>query len=307
MLVAAVAISVERCAARRGASIPRPTAFDLPSLATYWNTARAAIGEDIALQVAGDILIGHLGLEGLVITSAATLREAIDTLSERYLPRLIPGMRLSIVAVDRDQSELRLDWETDEHATTTSLLDEFTLATLHHHFDMAIQRPTVTAVAFRRAAPSSPDAWREYFGVEPQFAQRQTVLRMMTADLALPLRTANPNLRTLAPTAVPESLVDRVRTYVRDRLREQIDPEILAKELGLTGRTMQRKLQAEGTSLRDIVAAMRIEVASDMLKRTETAISEIALAVGFAQPASFARAFVQATGDTPQAFRRKHT
>jgi AraC-like DNA-binding protein len=61
----------------------------------------------------------------------------------------------------------------------------------------------------------------------------------------------------------------------------------------------------EGTSLRELATAVRIEVGCDMLEHGDATISEITQSLGFAQPASFTRAFVAATSETPQAYRKR--
>ena len=80
-------------------------------------------------------------------------------------------------------------------------------------------------------------------------------------------------------------------------------PEIAA-ELGMSVRTLERTLAREGISLRQLKQQLQRETAEEMLKMGVRA-KEVASQVGFADVASFSRAFNRWTGLTPSQFRRQ--
>ena len=83
--------------------------------------------------------------------------------------------------------------------------------------------------------------------------------------------------------------------------RESI--EHVAKELGMSTRTLQRKLEREGTTFREVVAIVKKDLAMQMMANRRPA-SEVGFALGFSQPSAFHRAFRRWTGLSSRAFRR---
>jgi AraC-like DNA-binding protein len=70
-------------------------------------------------------------------------------------------------------------------------------------------------------------------------------------------------------------------------------------------RTLQRSLEARGTSFRHVFRAMRCELSLTLLSRRGIRMNEAAESLGFSELSSFSRAFKKWTGMSPQAFRRK--
>lgn len=306
IVIAAAMFSVDRLVAQRGARVARPTGNDLTSLGAYWMAAVDAAGEDLALQVAADLPIGAFGLASYGLASAATLRDALEALGTTYLHRLIPGMALHIVAVTPDRVDVRL--HGDDDTALMPLIEELGLAVIHHHLSLLTEPATVLGVELRRPAPTSAVTWKAYFGVAPRFAQPASKLSLAAASLAIELRTASPELQHMVQKVSTHdaSLAPQVRAYVRAHLRDPLDADTVARALDLTARTLQRKLQAEHTSLREVTSAVRIEVARELLATTDRTVADISDAVGFAQPASFTRAFAAATGEPPAEYRKRN-
>ena len=82
-----------------------------------------------------------------------------------------------------------------------------------------------------------------------------------------------------------------------------------AAEIGLRSRTLQLALRSEGVSYREIVLALRMRRAQQLLATTGKPLAEVALRAGYTELSSFSRAFLSQTGMTPGRFRdasRKH-
>jgi AraC-like DNA-binding protein len=73
----------------------------------------------------------------------------------------------------------------------------------------------------------------------------------------------------------------------------------------MSPRTLHRQLQAEGLTLQALKDEARRGQAEDLLRRTPRAIKQVALAAGFRNEKSFARAFRAWTGLSPSEFRRQ--
>lgn len=75
--------------------------------------------------------------------------------------------------------------------------------------------------------------------------------------------------------------------------------------MGISVRTLQRWLQAAGLTYAGVAREARCAVALQMLEQSERKIRDVAVALGYSDPAHFTRAFLRWTGLTPRAFRRR--
>ena len=77
----------------------------------------------------------------------------------------------------------------------------------------------------------------------------------------------------------------------------------VARELGVSTRTLQRRLAEEDATFQDVLATTREELARHYLTTSELPLVEIAFLLGYDDPSSFHRAFHQWTGQTPMRLR----
>ncbi|GEO84732.1 MULTISPECIES: AraC family transcriptional regulator [Alphaproteobacteria] len=98
-----------------------------------------------------------------------------------------------------------------------------------------------------------------------------------------------------------EVFSDKVRFLIQLYMgRRPVTTHFLAEELGISVRTLQRRLEEEGLSIRDLMRAHREEVAVNLLERPGARMSNIAQALGYADSAVFSRAFKEWTGLAPR-------
>jgi AraC-like DNA-binding protein len=101
------------------------------------------------------------------------------------------------------------------------------------------------------------------------------------------------------------SLVASVRELLDDRLHG-IALADAARALGVSERTLQRKLGEASTSFQHELADARVRAAQRMLLQTDAPLTNIALEVGCASLQHFSALFRKRTGESPSAWRRKH-
>ncbi|MGH7438623.1 MAG: helix-turn-helix domain-containing protein, partial [Polyangiaceae bacterium] len=111
--------------------------------------------------------------------------------------------------------------------------------------------------------------------------------------------------RRLERMATADGVAGRLQHYLRAVPLARL-PEIAAaaRALGLSERSLRRRLTAEGTSYRDAVRAALEASAGRMLRDPAHSIKQVAAALGFADDAAFHRAFKRWTGMTPGDYRR---
>lgn len=76
-----------------------------------------------------------------------------------------------------------------------------------------------------------------------------------------------------------------------------------ARRLGVSTRTLQRQLQAAGTTYRDELNALRVRRAQELLRTTDLKLLGIALTLGVKKPQQLSALFRRLTGESPAAFR----
>ncbi len=80
----------------------------------------------------------------------------------------------------------------------------------------------------------------------------------------------------------------------------------IARRLALSERSLTRKLQAEGTSYKTLLAAVQRERACNLLRNRELSVNEIGERLGYSEVAAFSRAFKNWTGESPLNWRQLH-
>lgn len=165
-------------------------------------------------------------------------------------------------------------------------------------------------VGFPYAAPPHHTAYPLMFPGPVYFHAPRAAFSFDAAYLEMPLRRDEAALQAMLKRALPLT----VRPYRRDRLLVQRVRELLrtpglgtadalARALNLSSRTLHRQLRLEGAALQALKDEVRRDRAIELLRRTAKPIKQVALASGFGNEKSFARAFRQWTGASPSEFR----
>jgi AraC-like DNA-binding protein len=146
------------------------------------------------------------------------------------------------------------------------------------------------------------------------FAGEMNAMVLRRDLLDTPLVRADPRLCVILDRQVRETLErlpkttdlsERVRQIVAEKLTAG-EPKIgeIARGLGMSARTLQRQLDRDGTKFRELIDALRRELAVSHLKEKEIPIAEVAFLLGFSEASAFHRAFKRWSGQTPAEFRQ---
>ena len=103
-------------------------------------------------------------------------------------------------------------------------------------------------------------------------------------------------------------ILGQVREAIHAELRGG-DPSLdhVAKRLGMSNRTLQRRLKDEGFTYAEVLDEIRTSVARVYLNQEGVSICEAGYLLGFAEQSSFSRAFKRWTGSTPGEYRQQAT
>jgi AraC-like DNA-binding protein len=115
------------------------------------------------------------------------------------------------------------------------------------------------------------------------------------------------DLDQLAVEAIAaSSLVERLRGWITSRVRRPTSIDGAARELGMSPRTLQRRLQQAGTSYSAEVDLVRTRVAQQLLVESDHKIATIAALVGCSNGATFIASFRRVVGLPPAEWRRRN-
>jgi AraC-like DNA-binding protein len=270
-----------------------------------WSEAMRLTGNrQLALAIASATPPGAFGIVEYVCRSAPTLGEALRQWV-RYLNLLDDAVTVGLV-VEGERAYLRVERESEAPAPASHELCWAFVAKYARELSTVPFR--VQAVELAHAAPPDPAAYRTWFDAPVVWNAETTQLVMPSAALDASLVSSDPKLLAILTRAADDLakqssdeplLTAQVKRALREALRsDEAQVDVIAKRLGLTGRSLQRRLKDENTSFQAVREDVRRELAHRYLDEG-LAIAEISFLLGFSEPSAFFRAFKRWTGQTP--------
>jgi len=285
--------------------------------------ARLAPGPGLGRRIGQRLRITSYGMYGYALLSAPSLQAAMDSatrfhaLANPLLPFRSVRSGDAVSWQFPQRHELLLP---DLDDTLYRLLIEMQV-TVHHTLATDVMgpwcRPTLLALPWAAlpgpAGEADARAWAELLGCAPRHGVARGELRYPAAWLDRPPQLANAVTavqasrecaRLLATVASSASTVRQVYRALMQAPGQFPGLEALAESMGMTGRTLRRHLQAEGTSYAELLAKVRQALAEDYLRSTRMGLDDIAAALAFSDARSFRHAYTRWAGRSPSDFRR---
>ncbi|MEH6826385.1 MAG: AraC family transcriptional regulator ligand-binding domain-containing protein [Motiliproteus sp.] len=302
-LLASVGIDPEHIA-HSGARIPAALFSSL-----LLELAQRTGNPRLALRIGEATQPRMLGSVGFLMSTAANLRQAYQLLND-YLPLLIEGVHLSLEQ-EAEQVTLVLDLADDNDRP----LVEWLLAGLHNwtRWLTGKQVPLVN-VDFAFPEPASAQSYEQFFAAEVRFNADRNRLRFSASHLELRCLDANEEMQRLHQSFADQllssagrdgTLVAQIKSLIRNQLssHQAISRQQVAAHLNLSLRTMQRKLDQQGTPFQTLFDQTRKDLALQLIQRGDSSFGEIAFQLGFSGLSAFQKAFKRWTGMAPGAYR----
>jgi AraC-like DNA-binding protein len=260
----------------------------------------------VALDIARHTPPGAFGIVEYVCRSAPTIGEALRRWV-RYLNLLEDAVEVALVVED-DRACVRVIRECEAPANGARELC-FALVARQARELAGLQ---LLAVDFTHPT-RDPSPYRAWFDAPVRFGAPHSQLVIPRAALEAPLASSDPNLLSILTRAADElhrqrpadaTMVTQVARVLREALRtDEAHVDRIAKRLGLTSRSLQRRLKDEGTSFNAVREDVRRQLSRRYLDEG-LSIAEISFLLGFSEPSAFFRAFKRWNGMTPLEARR---
>lgn len=276
---------------------------------------RDTVGEDIGIgfEMGWRLPPTAFGALGTAILSSATLRDAL-ALAEKYWP--IHGTGITFVV----QTEPGL--RVLEFNTLPLLVPPLVRPMALETVVASLYRSTLALVGlttlpcqtwFDFPAPPYANEVRRRLG-DVRYGMPATQLRMEDARLDQPLPMANPlSLRQAIVQCEQEmarlaqaggGLASMVQQLLALGDAGYPNLDSIAQTLGLSSRTLRRRLSDEGVSYLELLNLARARDAKALLMRPHLEVQDIAERLGYRHAANFARAFKAWAGEAPSAYRQ---
>lgn len=277
------------------------------------NALVAGLDGDVALTVGSRLHLSAYGMYGYALMCSPTMREFFD-FAVRYHPLATPTLRLGW----RREGDVVI-WEFDEIYDDLISVDlrrflirQQMMQTATHMRDIgASSQPIRALFAFDQFTAGKAD--EAALGCACAFGQSAHELHYPADILGQAPELGNRMTRTLLEETCDRLIGEAVvRTGVAGEIYQilMLTPtslptiQAMARRLGMTERTLRRRLRDEGGAYADIVDDVRRKLALEYLNTTRMSPDDIAWNVGFSDSANLRRAIRRWTGKTIGELRR---
>lgn len=305
-LLATHAIEPEHLADPRGR-------LEAATAMAIWQDAAARAGEpELHVWAAIELPWGAYRVIDTLAASATDVGEALGLIS-RYFRIVHDAIRLPIDADPRGGGTMRI--LTSGGDRVPSIYVDYTLSACFFRLGLA-GATIMPEVHLRRGAPADPAGHVKALGPNLHFGAGEDRVVMDAAQWATPLPGGDAVLRSVLaehaeilvndlPDPDPEPL-DDVSAALADALpRGRPELAFVAGQLGVSPRTLQRRLSEQGITWSSLLARTRFALAERLLADPALSVDEVAVLLGYAEASTFHRAFRQWTGQTPGAWRAR--
>lgn len=269
----------------------------------------------IGLAIGNSSNFGDLGILGLTMLSAPTLRQAIQvgvlyahiggTLSHLECKEL--GRELAIqVSTPALEPPLHRYMVEEQFAAFVCYIKEV----LHHRSE---SEPIFERVSFSYPEPLYSDRYRHFFGCPVSF-NKETNECWVNSQL-LPVTTAYANANAFESCSrLCQSSLDTLRqrdviilqlkSWLTSLPREFPKLEDAASRVDINSRALRRKLEELGTNFTRLIAETKVDQAKTFLEKRDLSVRDISELLGYSEVTNFRRAFKSWTGVSPKHYRQ---
>lgn len=323
VLQAAAALGVDRDLLIREAGISA-TSLSIPGervplsqfLSLYEVAEQHTRDPDLGLKVGRIIFFVGLNLQLYMTTICQNLRQYLNVIPSTVKLRGDLGQ----VLVRPDRDFIRLEWHPLNPAVgSRRLLSDEMLASAALIVQSICALPVpVMAAEFSYPRPDDTTALQAAFGPRLRFDCEVSCLYFSRESLGYPLINLDYELGQDF-TARPQSLFADTSETQDPFLRElrgamlrmlpvgELTIDSLADEVGVSRRTLQRRLTARDCSFKQLLQNLREELSAHYLDDDRLGITEIAFLLGYSDQASFSNAFRSWRKSSPSEYRSKYS
>lgn len=254
--------------------------------------------------------IHHFGVYGFALATSPTFGETFTFFREHAA---LAGAVLRITYRREGRRGIILSHNPQSLGRTLPFVAEFwrsSMTALAREI-LGVPFPSLL-MRFPYPRPRQAQAYRETFGCPVEFDSDAMEWHFEASVLERPCPSASSLTahvcqefceRVIVSDTDGSALQREIRGLVLAHSRRRVTADEAAASLGLSKRTLLRRLGAEKTSFQQLIDQTRAAIACEYLENTELPVSEISERCGYGDEANFRKAFTRWRGRTPAAWR----
>ena len=268
----------------------------------------------IGLDMGETLSAEDLGVVGHAMAASATIGDALILFS-KYI---YVFAQANNIRMDIGENKVICTYSIDILQPNQHRQDvEFALSYLMHIICSLSQkqfRPNLVEFSHSRFADSKRHL--KVFDCEVKFEQHANRIHFNKRILNAPIVTADPGLLTalkfylddrLKVRSEDKNLLAKTRHLISVSLSNDApDMKKIASQMGMSIRSLQRKLGEKNIIFSELVDSIRQTIAVDYIHNTDIHLTDVALMLGYAELSSFSRAFKRWYGVSPQQARESN-
>lgn len=264
----------------------------------------------IGLHVGEAIKASQYGALGYIAMSCERLGQVFDY--HQHYEKLVSDR-----AISRYQavgSGYCLTWDTGDTQLATAVVEENLASWVTFTRWITASKLSPEKITVQHSAPEDVSEYQRIFACPVLFEQPQVALYFPRNFLDIPISQHDPMMRDIMDSKAKQQLQlyaqqDGLLTDIRHILQKhwpigEVKIEAVANQLGLTARTLQRRLQELGHSFQGVQDDTRKQLAHFYLCESAISLTELAFLLGFADQSAFQRAFKKWYQQTPGQYRK---
>jgi len=266
--------------------------------------AQATRCEHFGLLLGDRSGISQLGAVSELMLNRASVGEALDVFSSFSLRH----STATVVFTRRSGDQASLGYAAmDGNMPGMPQLQDSAMAVARNIMrDMLGADWCPTGVTLMRREPRDPELYANFFGAPCRFnaTRSELIFPATTLDFSLNNSAAESADVVHYPFDSHELRSCVPRVAYRLLLQGECSRKRVAAELGVSDRTLVRKLGNAGVTYQELFEGARFAASRSLIRETNLPLAEIAAALGYNEPSSFTRAFQRWSGMSPAQWRK---
>lgn len=252
----------------------------------------------------------HFGVVGYVTQQCPTLLEAVRQV-HRFLPLINDASPMELQVDDR---ELVLRWP-DCSRHYDRLIEQLSITVAVSYVRRIATRPVrPVTVHLTQDAQGQVRGYEKALGCPVVFGCTDAKIVYARPSMAVSVRQPDASLlavlqqhaeKMLAELPRRDDFLDELQVALVALVRERHPTVAMAgRQLGISGRSLQRRLEQRGLHFQMVLDETRVMLAKNHLRDRALRITDVAMLLGYSEQSAFDRAFRRWTGLSPGTFRR---
>ncbi len=249
----------------------------------------------------------HFQLIAFTMLSSPTLGDAIEKIL-KYQRLISDGGSFTLVNVSSEEVSLVYNPHADNFSYHQ--IDVVMVAVISFARWLLGQQLAPRNINFCHAELGGGKEYQEFFSCPVAFDQEQNSIIFSASLMQEALPGFDPQLASMHEQMADTQLENLSKPDIIARLQElmtesdmAISRDRIAEKLGMSGRSLQRKLQEQGSSFQQVYDDYRHKKALSLLQVEKLSLLDISLQLGFSETSTFYRAFKRWQGITPGEYR----